>query len=355
MQQKLYTLGELVAETGLSRSTLNRFRIEGMPYKEGVGTRKYDLKEVKDFIDKRATRRDVELKEGNTYTNDMIVKYFRVGNMGGMRKSNTQNALILISKAEDSSPGHEYDDYFDDDGILQYTGMGQEGDQKYTHGNKILGESAETGITVHMFMRHGSDDYVYRGIVTLAGEVYKEIEPDKNGNLREVYKFPLQFRSTAEHKASEAKNAEVEQELEKRAESMDLESLFAANEKILDNINANEELGKVRTKSSTTKTKRDHLVAAYVIARAKGKCQLCGESVDLEDLHKPSRLICHHEPPLKEEGGRDDKLHAAALCANCHDRRHSKKLSKAALETYIRIISLEIKDSEERIKRELQG
>jgi hypothetical protein len=45
-----------------------------------------------------------------------------------------------------------------------------------------------------------------------------------------------------------------------------IESFFLSLIPVVDN----EELGKVRTKSSTTKTRRDHVVVAYVIARAKG-------------------------------------------------------------------------------------
>lgn len=353
MGNNLLNISELMKETGLSRSTLNRMRLEGMPFKEGAGTRKYDLDEVKAFIAERSEKNGVVLTVGNSYTNADIVKYFRVGNMGGMRKSNTQNALVLISKAEDPTPGHEYDDYFDDDGVLHYTGMGQEGDQKYTHGNRILGDSVTTGITVHMFMRHGSDEYIYRGIVTLAGDVYQEIEPDKNKNLRKVYKFPLQFRSTEAFKESAKKTSEVQRELEKRAKDMDIASLFDANEAIVEKIKANESLGRVRSHSQTTTTKREPKVAAYAIARADGKCQLCGTTVDSSDVHKPSRLVCHHEPPLYTDGGVDDKYHTAALCDNCHARRHSKELADSALATYIGIINAAIIESEERVKKML--
>lgn len=355
MKKDLLNLSELIEATGLSRSTLNRMRTEGMPSREGVGTRKYDLEEVKAFIAERTAKNGVTLIEGNTYTNNEIVKYFRVGNMGGMRKSNTQHALILISKAEDPAPGHEYDDFFDEDGILHYTGMGQEGDQKYTHGNKILGDSVTTGITVHMFMRHGSDDYVYRGVVTLAGDPYQEIEPDKNKQLRKVYKFPLKFSSTEAYKASADQSAEVERILEKRAAKMDLKSLFDSNEKIFEKINLDEKLGNIKIRSTAARAKRDPKVTAYVIARAKGRCQLCGALVDINDVDKPARLVGHHEPPLQDDGGRDDKFHAAALCDNCHARRHSVGLSESVLNSYITIIKKNILESEDRIRQELQG
>lgn len=354
MEKELLNFSELMEATGLSRSTINRMRKEGMPVHEGVGTRKYDLGEVNAFRAERSARSGVVLIVGNTYTNDNIVKYFRVGNMGGMRKSNTQNALILISKAEDPAPGHEYEDFYDDEGILHYTGKGKVGDQKYTHENRILGESATTGITVHLFMRHGTDAYVYRGVVTLAGEVYQKSEYDKNNRLRMVYKFPLQFRSAEALMASKEKTDEVQRVLTKRAEEMDLRSLFDANERIVDQIDANKKLGRTKTTTRVTKTNRDPKVATYVIARANGVCQFCGAKVDIDDDFKPARLVCHHEPPLHKDEGRDDKFHAVALCDNCHARRHSSDISNVALERFISRVKASIIESENRVRRELQ-
>ena len=136
---------------------------------------------------------------------------------------------------------------------------------------------------------------------------------------------------------------------------MDLKSLFDSNEKIVEKINLNEKLGNVKIRSTAARAKRDPKVSAYVVARAKGRCQLCGALVNTNDVDKPARLVGHHEPPLQDDEGRDDKFHAAALCDNCHARRHLAGLSESVRSSYIAIIKQNILESEARVKQELQG
>ncbi|MBP1920281.1 hypothetical protein [Youngiibacter multivorans] len=84
---------------------------------------------------------------GQIVTNNEIVSEFQCGNMGGMRKSNAKNSLVLISDHMKSL----YDDKWTGD-ILNYTGMGKSGDQSLDFmQNKTLVISRTTGIEVHLF------------------------------------------------------------------------------------------------------------------------------------------------------------------------------------------------------------
>ena len=47
-----------------------------------------------------------DLKINDIYTNDIIAKVFRCSKQGGMRKSNTTNTLVLISKQTGKSVYH---------------------------------------------------------------------------------------------------------------------------------------------------------------------------------------------------------------------------------------------------------
>ena len=111
-----------------------------------------------------------DLQINGVYTNDVIAKVFKCSKQGGMRKSNTTNTLVLISKQTGSSVYH--DTWVDN--MLHYTGMGQEGDQKLDFAqNRTLKDSAKNGVTVHLFEVFKDTEYTYAGIIELAGLPYK--------------------------------------------------------------------------------------------------------------------------------------------------------------------------------------
>ena len=109
--------------------------------------------------------------------------------MRGMNKCNKTNCLVLTS---DQNVGRIYGDTFKDDYVI-YTGEGLEGDQKLIRNNKTLAKSNENHLPVHLFVRLIDDNglYTYYGLVRLAGEIYTEIENDKQNKPRKVLKFPL--------------------------------------------------------------------------------------------------------------------------------------------------------------------
>ena len=78
---------------------------------------------------------------GDVLTNEEIGRRFVVGNMGGMRRSNKRNLLVLIS---DPFKGL-YQDRWEGE-VLHYTGMGPRGDQSLTYAqNRTLAKSPRTG------------------------------------------------------------------------------------------------------------------------------------------------------------------------------------------------------------------
>ena len=63
---------------------------------------------------------------GDVVTNNEMWEAYRIGNMGGMRKSNTYNCLVLIS---DHTKRLYEDKWYGDE--LHYTGMGKVGDRSW--------------------------------------------------------------------------------------------------------------------------------------------------------------------------------------------------------------------------------
>lgn len=135
-----------------------------------------------------------DLKVGFVYTNDDLRKVFKVSPQGGMRKSNTTNSLVLISKHSDDPEKNPYEDKWDEEGLFHYTGMGLVGDQDLNYKqNKTLNESNRNGVNVYLFESNVSNEYTYQGEVILAKPAYVINEQDANDKIRKVYKFPLKL------------------------------------------------------------------------------------------------------------------------------------------------------------------
>ena len=125
---------------------------------------------------------------GDTISNGILSDIFKVGNMGGMRRSKATGKLVLIS---DNTKGLYQDQWHE--GRLLYTGMGKIGDQKLEgNQNKTLAESNDNGVEVHLFEVHTAGKYTYAGRVRLADSPYQENQIDDNGNDRKVWIFPLE-------------------------------------------------------------------------------------------------------------------------------------------------------------------
>ena len=122
------SVNEVTDKFNISRATLYRMIDEGLPYIT-VGSRKkvFDADTVEAFIENRRNAVVSKLVLGQEYSNVEISEIFNANLQRGMKKSNTANALVLLAKHETDNL---YDDYWDENGIFYYTGMGFEGDQE---------------------------------------------------------------------------------------------------------------------------------------------------------------------------------------------------------------------------------
>ena len=66
---------------------------------------------------------------------------------------------------------------------------------------------------------------------------------------------------------------------------------------------------------------RDPEVKAWVLVRASGVCECCGESAPFETVDGNPFLEVHHLRTLAD-GGADTVKNVAAVCPNCHRRMH---------------------------------
>lgn len=252
---------------------------------------------------------------GQVVSNQDIMEEFKVANSGGMRRSRKTNALILIN---DHTKGLYDDKWYGD--ILHYTGMGQTGDQSLEFmQNKTLYESNQTDISIHLFEVFIPTEYIYHGEVELIDDPYQEWQKDVEGNLRQVWMFPLRLKQAKQEIPHEliAKSAERKRQQAKR---LSMESLAErAREGETDQPSQREVI--------STAYIRDEFVAQYAKERADGICQLCEQEAPFQTKDGEPYLECHHVEWLSK-GGSDTIDNTVALCPNCHRKMHALNLSE---------------------------
>ena len=246
---------------------------------------------------------------GDIVTNEEMSKEFKIGNMGGMRKSNRYNCLVIIS---DHTKNLYEDKWYGDE--LHYTGMGKNGDQVLQgNQNGTLFDSPRNGVEVHLFEVLNAREYTYRGVVELTHEPYQEDQPDESGAMRKVWIFPV----TPIAGAPIISSATVEKK--KAADLAKAERMRDADLEDMAKKKSTEKPG--NRKVVYTESVRDPYIAEFAKRRAKGVCQLCKQPAPFKDKKGRPYLECHHIVWLSK-GGADSVENTVALCPNCHKKMH---------------------------------
>lgn len=246
---------------------------------------------------------------GEIVSNPQIVSTYKVGNMGGMRRSKTTNTLVIIC---DHTKGLYDDKWYDD--VLHYTGMGKVGDQTLSgNQNGTLYNSETNGVAVHLFEVLVPKKYIYQGEIELAETPYQADQYDINGNERKVWIFPIR---------SKTEFAFVKREVvEKNVKSKTEEIVQMAFDELKRKAIAHQTTKVPNRKTVSTTYIRDPYIARYARLRANGKCQLCGQSAPFIDLNGDPYLESHHIVWLSRDGA-DTIENTIGLCPNCHRKMH---------------------------------
>lgn len=246
---------------------------------------------------------------GETVTNAQIVETFKVGNMGGMRRSKKTNTLVIIC---DHTKGLYDDKWYGD--VLHYTGMGKVGDQTLSgNQNGTLYNSSTNGVAVHLFEALVPKKYIYQGEIELAETPYQASQYDVNGNERKVWIFPIR---------SKTEFAVVEREVvDKNVKSKTEEIVQMAFDELMRKAIERQTTKVPNRQTVSTTYIRDPYIARYARLRANGKCQLCGQAAPFIDPHGDPYLESHHIIWLSR-GGADTIDNTIGLCPNCHRRMH---------------------------------
>lgn len=242
------------------------------------------------------------LEIGQAINHNTLMSIFKCGQQGGMRKSNTTNTLVIISDDTKSL----YRDVWKN-GVLHYTGMGKIGDQVLDgNQNGTLYYSDSNGVEVHLFEVLKKAVYTYRGVVKLVDKPYMSRQLDDNGDMRDVWMFPLMPVSEAAQNVSHELS---EQEISK------------LSEKELARYAAVKNVKKEPKKTETVVYYRDPYLKQMVKRIADGKCQYCSSDAPFVDKQGAPYLEAHHVIRLAD-GGQDAIDNMVAICPNCHRKVH---------------------------------
>lgn len=253
---------------------------------------------------------------GESYNNNEICKIFKCSGQGGMRKSNSTNSLVLVV----NHVKNIYEDKWIED-ILHYTGEGQSGDQTITKQNKTLYYSRTSDIKIYLFEVFRSNEYIYQGEVTLAGEPYQIEEKDIDNKLRKVWKFPIKL------KEGENRVLIPEELVEASQKSKEAKARKLTNEQLLERLKENKDKKPNQRNVVIKHKERNPAVVEYTKRRAKGVCDLCGEKAPFNSRSGEPYLEVHHVVMLSEDGP-DQIYNTVALCPNCHKKMHVVKNKK---------------------------
>jgi len=248
------------------------------------------------------------LQLGNIYSNEEIRSTFGCSLQSGMNKSNSTNTLVLIINHIKSI---YHDRWFNNK--VHHIGKGQIGDQEMTRENKTLSESKTNGVVPHLFEVFKAGEYIYRGQVHLYDKPYQKQQPDKNGDSRLVWVFPLKFNNNSRP----INHSEIENVFKaqfKKSQKLSNKELESKANNLPDILGFRE--------VATIRHQRNPYVVSYTLRRAKGVCELCEQPAPFNEPNGEPYLEVHHVKHL-EDDGEDMTENAVALCPNCHRMMHS--------------------------------
>jgi 5-methylcytosine-specific restriction enzyme A len=226
------------------------------------------------------------------------------GRFGGQQQggiSTPTKAPFIFLFTGDEGEAYGYNDGWDKSGsgVFNYTGEGQEGDIQFLRGNLAIRDHATNSKDLLLFSTLGKGAPVrFLGRFACANYEIKN-GVDKNQLSRKVIVFHL----IATDGPDESKQVVGAQDATPQPIDVLRKQAYAA---------ARTAPGDSGRTASVTYRQRSERVKDYVLARAKGRCELCKQTAPFTRLNGSPYLEPHHIRRLSD-GGPDHPAHVAAL------------------------------------------
>ena len=200
-----------------------------------------------------------------------------------------------------------YDDGWQSSRLFFYTGEGQRGDMRMAAGNNAIASHVASGKDLHLFEQTKKSYVRYVGQFVCCG-YHERMSPDIDQKERKAFVFELAPIEILDQ-PSGFSGAESTPDWEAQLAALRNRALIASTEK----VDPTERLQLWR--------KRSAIVREYVLRRAGGICEGCGQNAPFVTSAGEPYLEPHHIRRLSD-GGPDNPQFVAAVCANCHRRAH---------------------------------
>ena len=182
----------------------------------------------------------------------------------------------------------------------------------FVRANRALRDHQADEKRVYLFEAFGDGNVHYVGEATYLGH-HREERPDTDGHPRQAIVFELELESDASQGGSTVQepggNYSPRGLRGKSLKELRRLALAVAST----NASVKERRQNVRLRSEA--------VRAYVLKRAGGTCEGCGEPAPFVTKRRQPYLEPHHTTRLAD-GGPDHPEHVIALCPTCHRRVH---------------------------------
>jgi 5-methylcytosine-specific restriction enzyme A len=214
--------------------------------------------------------------------------------------------LVFLFTGE-SGEQYGYEDGWGDDGVFLYTGEGQVWDMEFRSGNRAIRDHTQDGKNLHLFRNLGKGKgYRYVGRFACSTWEYRK-GLDANGEERYSIVFHL------------IQPAEGMQEVEPPAFPLADTDINVLRERAYGAASQAEK--RDTREAKRLYRERSSAVRGYVLARANGSCEACGEAAPFQRPHGTPYLEPHHTRKISDEGP-DHPRWVGAVCPNCHRELH---------------------------------
>ncbi|KTR02067.1 hypothetical protein NS365_22570 [Aureimonas ureilytica] len=240
-------------------------------------------------------------ERGKSYRRVDIHKDFGGNGRSGIVTTH-KGVVILFGREGVSSYG--YANRLRPDGIYEFFGEGQVGPMTMDKGNVAIRDHVHNGNALLAFR------ILKNGLVQYIGEMFYEQHrtikaKDKLGDRRDAFVFEL--------RSADAVEAAID----------DDDEVYAADpiDVLRQRALAAGQASPSKDKAPRSVIERSRDVRNYILARAKGHCECCGESAPFARPNGTPYLEAHHTHRLSD-GGPDLISHVIALHPVCHRRVH---------------------------------
>lgn len=278
-------------------------------FKGGSTTNKYLLSQGFIIVDLHQAL-ELAFVKGQLYDRKTeIHEPFGGSHQSGIAPSRKSPAIFIFTGNSGEQFG--YQDEVTEDGVYTYTGEGQTGDMELSRGNLAILNHAESGRSLYLFKSMGKgkgckyiDEFCCVDHFWMEGL-------DGAGKTRQIIKFHL---IPVSHLILIEKASVQESNFTQANISLSEARRIAFNASIASQSKAS------KTTIQTIYA-RSQQVKDYVLMRASGKCESCGNDAPFSRKNGTPYLEPHHINRLSD-GGLDHPRFMGAICPTCHSEIH---------------------------------